>query len=88
VKEKEFIRVISGLHGLALPGLSMIVLQKGDELENAEDDQDEPGVHQRAEVDFKPLMTGGERKVRVEGEIKSIPQKNDEQPTEIACHGI
>jgi len=38
VKEKEFIRAISGLHGLTLSGLSTIVLQEGSELEDAEND--------------------------------------------------
>lgn len=79
-------RVISGLHDLTLSGFSTIVLQKGDELEDAENDQAKPGVYKCAEIDFKCLVARGERQIGKEGIIESITQKNDQQPTEIACH--
>src|SRR5436190_20285631 len=79
-------RVISGPRGLTPPGFPAIALQEGDEFEDAEDDQAEPRVYQRAEIDFKRLVARGERKIREEGIIESISQQNDYQPTEISFH--
>jgi hypothetical protein len=56
-----------------------MLYEKIDELEDAENHQAEPEIHQRAEVELKSLVSRRRRQVRHDDKIKGVADEDDDQ---------
>lgn len=56
--------------------------QKGDQFKYSEDNQTEPKIDQRPHINPKSLMACSGRKIGRESEIQSVPEENNDQPSD------
>jgi len=56
--------------------------QEIDQFKYSEDNQTKPKIDQRPHINPKSLMAGSRRKIGRESEIESVPEQNNDQPSD------